>query len=99
VALRCFSAVALKCGAPDRGIGWTYRQQHARLSLLANDTRFCILDGWRRSNLASRVLARCELRIVQDWQQRLNHSVVLLETFMGSTATGTPSMRPPTEAT
>jgi Domain of unknown function (DUF4338)/DDE_Tnp_1-associated len=82
VALLSFSAAALKCGARDRWIGWTYRQQYARLSLLANNTRFCILDDWHRPNLASRVLALCERRLAQDWQQTFSHPLVLLETFV-----------------
>jgi hypothetical protein len=31
VALLSFSAAALKCAARDRWIGWSYRQQYARL--------------------------------------------------------------------
>jgi hypothetical protein len=84
VALLCFSAAALKIAARDQWIGWSYRQQYARLPLLANNTRFCVLPMWRRPNLGSRVLALCERRISQDWSAAFGHSVLLLETFVDS---------------
>lgn len=82
VALLSFSAAALKCAARDRWIGWSYRQQYARLHLLANNTRYCILEPWRRPNLATRVLGLCERRLVQDWSEAFGHPIVLLETFV-----------------
>lgn len=82
VALLSFSAAALKCGARDRWIGWSYRQQFARLPLVANNTRYCVLDPWHRHNLASRVLALCERRLSQDWVDVFGHPLVLLETFV-----------------
>jgi hypothetical protein len=82
VALLSFSAAALKCKARDAWIGWSYRQQYARLPLVANNTRFCILPDWHCRNLATRTLALCERRLVQDWQQTFGHPIVLLETFV-----------------
>jgi Domain of unknown function (DUF4338)/DDE_Tnp_1-associated len=82
VALLSFSAAALKCAARDRWIGWSHRQQYARLSLVANNTRYCILDPWRRHNLASRVLGLCEHRLCQDWVDTFGHPLLLLETFV-----------------
>src|SRR6266699_3223410 len=43
VALLSFSASALKCAARDRWIGWSFRQQYARLKLVVNNSRFLIL--------------------------------------------------------
>src|SRR5438045_920403 len=37
VALLSFSASALKCAARDRWIGWSFRQQYARLKLVVNN--------------------------------------------------------------
>jgi hypothetical protein len=82
VALLTFSAAALKCAARDRWIGWSYRHQFARLRLLANNSRFCILPEWHRANLASRTLALCERRLAQDWLEVHGHPVVMLETFV-----------------
>jgi hypothetical protein len=82
VALLSFSAAALKCAARDRWIGWSYRQQYARLHLLANNTRFCVLPDWHRPNIASRTLALCERRLAGDWLEAFGHPIVLLETFV-----------------
>ncbi len=82
VALIGFSAPALKCGARDRWIGWDFRTQYDRQHLLANNSRFLILPGWRVPNLGSRVLALCERRLAADWPARFGHPLVLLETFV-----------------
>ena len=82
VALLSFSAAALKCAVRDRWIGWSYRQQYARLHLLANNTRFCVLPDWHRPNIASRTLALCERRLGGDWLEAFGHPIVLLETFV-----------------
>lgn len=89
VALLTFSAAALKLAARDKWIGWTYRQQYARLPLLANNTRYCVLPDWNRKNLASRTLALCERRLSQDWMAAFGHPIVLLETFVDSRHHGT----------
>jgi Domain of unknown function (DUF4338)/DDE_Tnp_1-associated len=89
VALLSFSAAALKVAARDQWIGWSYRQQYARLPLLANNTRFCVLPTWRRPNLGSRILALCERRISLDWRTAFGHPILLLETFVDSRHRGT----------
>ena len=85
VALAGFSAAALKCGARDRWIGWDFRTQHDRQHLLANNSRFLILPGWRVPNLGSRVLSLCERRLASDWPARFGHPLLLLETFVDPT--------------
>lgn len=89
VALLIFAAAALKIAARDRWIGWSYRQQYARLRLLANNARFCVLPAWRVKNLASRTLALCERRLSRDWNEAFGHPIVLLETFVDSQHRGT----------
>jgi hypothetical protein len=89
VALLSFSAAALKIAARDQWIGWSYRQQYARLRLLANNTRYCVLPPWQRPNVASRTLALCERRLSNDWVSAFGHSIVLLETFVDSSHRGT----------
>lgn len=89
VALLCFSAAALKIAARDRWIGWSYRQQYARLPLVANNTRYCVLPPWQRPNVASRILALCERRLPHDWAHAFGHPIVLLETFVDSRHRGT----------
>jgi hypothetical protein len=82
IALLSFSAAALKCSVRDRWIGWDFRHQYHRLKLMTNNSRFLILPGWHRPNLASRVLCLCRKRLCIDWQKLFNHPVVLLETFV-----------------
>jgi len=76
------SAAALKCGVRDRWIGWDFRSQYGRLNLIANNSRFLILPEWHRPNVGSRVLALLCRRINADWQQRFDHPLLLLETFV-----------------
>jgi hypothetical protein len=89
VALLSFSAAAMKIAARDKWIGWTYRQQYARLHLLANNTRYCVLPGWNLPNVASHVLALCERRLSRDWTDVFGHPIVLLETFVDERHRGT----------
>lgn len=89
VALLIFSAAALKLAARDRWIGWSYRQQYARLPLVANNTRYCVLPSWHLPNVASRTLALCEQRISRDWMAAFGHPIVLLETFVDKHHRGT----------
>ena len=55
-APRDWGAAAFKCGPRDAWIGWTTTQQWSRLRYIANNSRFLILPGERRPNLASWVL-------------------------------------------
>src|SRR5213075_2152152 len=82
VALLSFSASALKCAARDRWIGWSFRQQYARLKLVVNNSRFLILPDWHLFNWGSRVLSLCQRRLPRDWEEACGHGVVLLETFV-----------------
>lgn len=82
LALLSFSAAAWKCAARDTWIGWDYRYQYDRLHLLANNSRFLILPAHHHPNLASRVLALCEHRLVGDWPARFGYPLLLLETFV-----------------
>jgi hypothetical protein len=85
VALLTFSAVALKCGARDRWIGWEFRHQYDRLHLIANHSRFLILPYCHHRNLASKVLSLCQRRIQADWVERFGYPLLLLETFVDPT--------------
>jgi hypothetical protein len=82
VALLSFSAAALKCGARDRWIGWSYRHQYDRLKLIANNSRFLILPESHWPNLGSRTLALCCQRLRADWPASFGHPLLLLESFV-----------------
>ena len=81
LALAVFSAPALKCGARDRWIGWSFGVQFGRLHLVTNNSRFLILSGAPR-NLGSRVLSLCMRRLTCGWPARFGHPLLLVETFV-----------------
>ena len=81
-ALISFSAAAWKCAVRDRWIGWDFRHQYDRLKLVVNNSRFLILPDWHVPNMGSRILSLCQKRLPHDWQERFNHPVLLLETFV-----------------
>jgi len=85
LALLSFSASAWKCAARDNWIGWDFRHQYDRLHLIANNSRFLILPDHHHRNLASRVLALAERRLVRDWPARFGYPLLLLETFVDPT--------------
>ena len=82
LALLSFSAAALKCGARDRWIGWGHRLQYDRLHLVANNSRFLILDNCHYKNLATKILSLCSRRIQGDWQDRFGFPLLMMETFV-----------------
>ncbi len=85
VALITFTSAALKCAVRDQWIGWRYRNQFDRLSLVTNNSRFLILPDWHIPNLASRTLSLCQKRLPADWLEHFHHPLLLLETFVDPT--------------
>ncbi len=77
LALMSYSAAAWKCAARDAWIGWDFRHQYDRLHLVANNSRFLILPEHHVANLASRVLALSERRLVRDWPERFGYPLLL----------------------
>lgn len=82
VAALSWSAPALKLAARDQFIGWSDAQRKRHLSLLASNSRFLILPWVKVPNLASHVLSLNIERLNTDWQQRFNHRLLILETFV-----------------
>lgn len=82
LALLSFSASALKCSARDRWIGWGHRLQYDRLHLVANNSRFLILDNCHYKNLATKILSLCRRRIQGDWLDRFGFPLLMMETFV-----------------
>ncbi len=81
-ALLGWSAGAFKVGARDRWLGWAREQQFRRLHLIACNTRFLVLPGFRVPNLASRVLGLSLRRLSSDMEALRGHPVLLAETFV-----------------
>jgi hypothetical protein len=83
VALIALSAASLHLKAREKWIGWSARQRARRLGFVVNNSRFLVLpERARYPNLASRVLGLCLRRLCADWQQRWQHPVLLVESFV-----------------
>jgi hypothetical protein len=83
VALIALSAASLHLKAREKWIGWSPRQRARRLEFVVNNSRFLVLpERARYPNLASRVLGLCLRRLCADWQQRWQHPVLLVESFV-----------------
>ena len=77
------SAFALKCRSEH--IRWTAQGREARRHNIVQNSRFLILPQVRVPNLASKVLALAEGRIVEDWPRKYHREVYMLETFVHPT--------------
>jgi len=82
VGLLAWSAGAYHLQAREAWIGWSAPQKKRRRSLVANNSRFLVLDGWHVPNLASRVLKLCLQRLSQDWTERYGHPIWVVESFV-----------------
>ena len=82
VAVLIFAAAAKHLRARDRWIAWSEEQRRRRLALVANNVRFLLLPERTVPNLGSAVLARVLDRLSDDWQQRYDHPILVVETFV-----------------
>jgi len=83
LALIAWSSPALHLRPRDRWIGWSEAQRAARLRLVAQNSRFCLLvERATYPNLASHLLARCTRRLADDWLAAYGHTVLLAESFV-----------------
>ena len=82
VGLVAWSAGAYRLKLREEWIGWNPSQRKRRLSLVANNSRFLILEGWHQPNLASRLMKLCLQRLSQDWADLYGHGVLVAESFV-----------------
>src|SRR5664279_1814622 len=82
VGLVAWSAGAYRLKLREEWIGWNPSQKKRRLSLVANHSRFLILEGWHEPNLASRLMKLCLQRLSQDWTDLYGHGVLVAESFV-----------------
>lgn len=83
LALLGWSAAAYHLQGRDAWIGWNETQRRARLSLLANNARFCLLTpAGAHPNLASYVMGHNLQRLSQDWQETYGHPILAVESFV-----------------
>ncbi len=89
MALVSFSIASWHLGARDRWIGWDERQRLSRLGFIVQNSRFLIMPGVNTPNLASKVLSLCQKRLQDDWMQRYDQPLLLMETFVDKCYPGT----------
>lgn len=77
-----YSACARRVEPRDAWIGWPEEARRRNHSLVVNNSRFLIVPMVKVKNLASHVLARCQARIVEDWETVYKYRPVLLETYV-----------------
>jgi len=82
LACLLFGSAAWKAAARDRWLGWSAEQRGRHLGLLTNNTRFLILPWVRVPHLASHLLGQVTLRLSGDWQQKYEHPLYLVESFV-----------------
>jgi hypothetical protein len=83
MALLGWSAPALHLQARDRWLGWSPERRRQRRHFQAQNSRFLILgDSHQFPNLATRSLARCCVRLSDDWLEHHHHPLVAVESFV-----------------
>ena len=82
IGLVAWSAGAYGLKLREEWMGWNRSQKKRRLSLVANHSRFLILEGWHEPNLASRLMKLCLQRLSQDWTDLYGHGVLVAESFV-----------------
>lgn len=82
VAVLIFTAGALHLRARDAWIGWGDEQRRRRLAFVANNARFLLLPDRTVPNLGSAALSRVLARLSDDWQERYEHPILIVETFV-----------------
>ena len=79
LALLGWQAGVFKVGVRDAWIGWSREQKFSRLHLIANNSRFAVLEAGRVPNLASRVLGLSLRRLSRDIRAAHGYPVLLAE--------------------
>ena len=82
VALLGWGAAAWNNRHRDRLIGWSIPQRARRLPFVVNNQRFLILPDIHMPHLASKILAMNMRRLSRDWEERYDHPVLFVETFI-----------------
>ncbi len=84
VALIAWNSGTLRLSDRDDWIGWDAVARKERLHLVANNSRFLVLERHRVANLASKILAQNVKRLSEDWHEKYGHPILLVETFVNS---------------
>ena len=76
------SACARRVARRDAWIGWPAAARARNHILVVNNSRFVIAPSVQVQHLASHGLARCQARLVADWEAVYQYRPVLLETYV-----------------
>jgi len=80
VALLTWRAAAYKLKDRDKWIGWGTGLRKARLKLVVQNRRFCLLTKrGERPNLASQILGASLRRIREDWHAAFGYMPLIAE--------------------
>ena len=83
IALLGWSSAAFHLRPREAWIGWTEAQRKAGRHLVACNARFALLTPQGQSpNLASHLLRLNLQRLSEDWHQRYDHPLLLVETYV-----------------
>jgi len=82
LAVATWSAAAFHIKDRDQFIGWSPEQCRCRRALLANNSRLLVMPDCHYPNLVSRFMKLMLGRLSQDWQERWDHPIALVETFV-----------------
>ena len=77
-----YSACARRVESRDAWIGWTEDARKRNQNLVVNNSRYLIAPTVTVKCLASHVLAKCQTRMVDDWERVYHYRPVLLETYV-----------------
>lgn len=77
-----FAAAARRLRHRDQWIGWSDEQRRRRLCLVANNVRFLLLPHKAVANLGSVVMKKVLQRLSKDWQERYDHPILVVESFV-----------------
>lgn len=82
VAALGWGSAVWKLKPRDQAIGWSIDQRKKHLHKVANNVRFLILPWIQIRYLASHILSQNIRLLNDDWYQRYNYTLSLLETFV-----------------
>ena len=89
LAVLAWNAAAYHLKDREAWLNWTPGQRTRRLPLVANNSRFWVLDDAHYPNLATRAMKLCLDRLSVDWQNHYGHPILAVESFVDPSLHGT----------
>jgi hypothetical protein len=77
------SSATIAVKVRDTFIGWNNEDKMKNLGMLANNSRFCLIqDRMTIKNIGSMTLKRLEIDGGKRWKEKYNQDLIMLETFV-----------------